>query len=198
MKKTVLLTLLAAVAGAALVWKLAAPQAYAFRGSRIEPPLPAPDITLSDQNGRPFRLSEQRGKLVLLFFGYTHCPDVCPTTLGEFARLHRKLGPHADQVRFVFITLDPQRDTPAEVAAFVQKFQAGIIGLSGSEAELQPVWDAYGVVRAVQPVDGPVEYLLDHSAQTYLIDRQGRLQATFPFGMEVDAMLEDVLYLLEQ
>ncbi|GAB4523382.1 MAG: SCO family protein [Anaerolineales bacterium] len=196
-RRTLLLAAPALLLGIALVWNLGKPQTYAFRGSLIDPPVPAPDIALSDQHGQPFRLADQRGKLVVLFFGYANCPDVCPTTLGEFAQLHRKLGPNANRVRFVFITIDPQRDTPADIAAYVDKFDAGILGLSGTEAQLQPLWDAYGVTREREDVGGVLGYTFNHSARTYVINHDGQLRLTFPFGMEVDAMLEDLLYLLE-
>jgi protein SCO1/2 len=98
---------LIAIAAVMGIWAETFSQAYTFRGSLIDPPMPAPDFTLNNQYGQPFRLSEQRGKLVLIFFGYTNCPDVCPSTLAQFRQVRTQLGTQAERVQFVFITVDP-------------------------------------------------------------------------------------------
>ena len=93
---------------------------YHFQGSRIDPPIAAPDFTLTQANGEEFQLSEQRGKVVLIFFGYTFCPDVCPTTLAEYKVIHEELGEAAEQVEFVYITVDPERDTPEVIDRYAR------------------------------------------------------------------------------
>ncbi len=169
---------------------------YAFRGSLIDPPFSAPDITLNDQNGQPFRLSDQRGRIVLIFFGYTHCPDICPTTLAQFKQARTQLGSQADQVRFVFITVDPQRDTAERMKTYLAALDPTIIGLSGSEADLTPVWSHYGVYRQKQAGPTPDDYSMDHSTQVYLVDKQGNLRLTYAYGTPTDNMVQDIRYLL--
>jgi len=169
---------------------------YKFRGSVIDPPVAATDFSLKDQNGQTFQISEQRGKPVLLFFGYTSCPDVCPTTLAQFKQTRARLGTLADRVRFVFITVDPQRDTPDKMSKYLNVFDPAIVGLGGTEADLQPVWKAYGVYRQIQPGSSATGYLVDHSARVYLIDAQGNLRVTYAFGAQADDMAQDVRYLL--
>lgn len=171
---------------------------YTLRGSEIDPPVAAPDVVLPATDGSTFRLADQQGKLVVMFFGYTFCPDVCPATLSEMKQAAEKLGPQAAQVRFVFITVDPQRDSVQRLQAYLNAFHPDLIGLSGSEAELQPVWNAYGVFRAVRSGSSPQNYLVDHSARTYLIDRQGRLRLTYSFGTPVDDLVGDIRHLLKE
>lgn len=166
-------------------------QPHTLRGSAIDPPTPAPEIALGG-----FRLSEQRGKAVLLFFGYTYCPDVCPATLGEVKQVLKGLGALADRVTPVFITVDPQRDTPEKLASYTAAFDPRILGLTGSLRELEAVWQAYGVYRAEQPVKEGGQYLVDHSARLYLIDPQGNMRATYAFGTSVEDVLSDVRYIL--
>ncbi len=172
--------------------------AYTYQGSLIDPPVEAADFTLTEQDGSGFTLSEQQGKVVLIFFGYANCPDVCPTTLADFKRVHEALGDQADDVKFVFITVDPERDTPEIIANYVSAFNTDFVGLSGTEAELQPVWDAYYVVRNKIESDSALGYLMEHSARVMVIDRQGNLRMTFPFGMAPEAITEDVQHLLAE
>ena len=171
---------------------------HTFRGSIISPPAPAPDFRLPDGKGGSFQLSEQRGKLVLIFFGYTSCPDVCPTTLSEMKLVQKRLGSLADQVRFVFITVDPARDTPEIMAQYAASFSPSFIGLSGSEEELQPVWEGYGVYHEKRETASAVGYLVDHSAFVYVIDRNGNMRETFSFRTPVDDVVGDVRYLVKE
>ncbi len=122
---------------------------------------------------KPFRLSDQKGQIVLLFFGYTHCPDVCPVTLSHFKQIKADLGDQADQVRFVFITVDPERDTADQLSQYLPNFDPDITGLTGSRQSLESVWKSYGVYQAKQEVGSAAGYLVDHTARTYLIDQQG-------------------------
>lgn len=172
-------------------------QDYQFRGSLIDPPAPAADFTLEDQNQVPFTLSNQKGKVVLLFFGYTNCPDVCPVTLAHFKQIKADLGEQAGEVQFVFITVDPERDTAERLKDYLPNFDPGFIGLTGSRADLEPVWKNYGVYQARQETGSAAGYLVDHTARTYLIDRQGNWRLTYPFEMEKDAILSDVRFLIK-
>ncbi len=169
---------------------------YTYRGSLIDPPAPATDFELTDQNGQRFRLSDQQGDIVLLFFGYTHCPDVCPVTLSHFQYIQEQLGDGASEVRFVFVTVDPERDNPERLKTYLSVFNAGITGLTESRVNLEPVWKAYGVYQAKQELGSAAGYLVDHTARTYLIDRQGNWRLTYPFEMDQEDLLADVRHLL--
>ena len=121
---------------------LAYTRPHEFQGSVIEPPVQAIDFTLPDQNGKDFRLSDQKGKVVLLFFGYTNCPDECPVTLADFVKIKAKLGNKADQVKFVLVTTDPERDTAVRMQEYLANFDPAFVGLVGDSAGLETVWDA--------------------------------------------------------
>ncbi|HEY9077962.1 MAG TPA: SCO family protein [Anaerolineaceae bacterium] len=173
-------------------------QPYTLRGSVINPPPPAPDFTLLSADGKPFTLSAQKGKITLLFFGYTTCPDVCPSTLSQLSVIMVRLGKNADRVQVVFISVDPDRDTPEKIGKYAQSWYPTFAGLSGTQASLEPVWKAYGVYRNVHKAESATEYLVDHSAQTYLIDSQGRLRLTYAFGTPDDDIYNDLRFLLKE
>jgi protein SCO1 len=169
-----------------------------LRGTTYAEPYPvAPEFELTRVNGNTFQLSEQRGKIVMLFFGYTSCPDVCPTTMAELNQALRELGSQADQVQVIFVTVDPQRDTPERVQEYVNHFNPSFIGLSGSEAELSKVWSDYGVFREVVEGKSAAGYLVDHTARVTLIDQQGNLRVSFPFDTPVEDIVHDVELLLK-
>lgn len=172
---------------------------YQYHGSLIQEDYAAPDFALPDGDGGEFRLSEQRGDLVLIFFGYTYCPDVCPTTLSAMRQLHRALGRNAEQVKVVFITVDPERDTPAKAAEYARYFNPAFYGLSGDSEQLAGVWKDYGVFYQLNK-DSPDDetYTVDHSSQVYLIDQGGNLRLTYSFGTPVEQILEDVRHLLRR
>lgn len=171
-----------------------------FRGSEIAPAPPATDFALERANGQVYRLSDQEGKVVLLFFGYANCPDFCPATLAEFRRAHEQLAEDdlADQVEFVVITIDPERDDSESIDAFVSSFNPDFVGLSGTEEELQPVWDGYFVFRERQNVDSEAGYLMAHSTRVYAVDKFGQLRLTYPFGQTAEDMVRDVRKLLNE
>lgn len=187
---------LVGVALALIGWQVFNP--YQYQGSLIEPPIPAADFELTDQHGDGFRLSDQQGKVVLIFFGYTHCPDVCPVTLSEFLRVKEALGEQAGQVRFVFVTVDPERDTPQRLGQHLQNFDPDFIGLTGERAALEQVWADYGVYAARAETDSAAGYLVDHTARIYAIDKQGNWRLTYPFGMEVEKLIQDVIHLVAE
>ncbi|MGB8984324.1 MAG: SCO family protein [Anaerolineales bacterium] len=171
-----------------------------FRGTTCAEPYPvAPEFELTRSDGTRFRLSEIRGRVVALFFGYTSCPDVCPTTLAELNQALEKLGSQADQVQVqvLFVTVDPQRDTPERVQEYVNHFNPNFIGLSGSEAELARVWNDYGVFREVAEGTSAAGYLVDHTARVTLIDQQGNLRVSFPFDTPVEDIVHDLKLLLK-
>ena len=155
----------------------------------------APDFTLSGSNGAPLELNDHRGKVVLLFFGFTHCPSVCPITLATLTAAYRQLGADAAQVQVIYITVDPERDTPARMKEYLGPFDPGFLGGSGTEAQLAAVRREYGVgAQREDKPDGSVSY--GHSSFVYLIDRAGRLRALMPYGHPAEDYVHDARLLL--
>lgn len=191
--------LLALVVLAALAFEIWTQQ-NTLRGSEITPSPKAEEISLVRADGEPYVLSQQRGRVVLIYFGYTHCPDFCPGTLAKFQQMTRRMSAQElAQVDFVFITADPQRDTPEVTAQYAQYVNPSFIGLSGTLEQLQPVWDAYYVGRLiVQMEDSALGYTVNHSTRVYVIDKQGNLRLTFPFEMKAEDMTHDVRLLLAE
>lgn len=190
---------LAILVGLIAMFLILGPQRpYTFQGSLIDPPITAPQFELTDMNGQPFQLSELDGQVVVMFFGYTSCPDVCPVTLTEFLQIRSKLGEAAEEVSFVFVTVDPERDTPERMRKYLTNFDPEIIGLTGERNELEPVWASYGVYQA--KAEGPSDeyYLVDHSSRVYVIDPDGNLRLTYLFGTENKLITEDVLHLVSR
>ncbi len=180
-----------------LILLLAACQPYQFKGTEYPEGIQAEDFTLTTTEGRPFRLSEQRGEIVLMFFGYTSCPDVCPTTLAEAKRIMEGLDDDAANVRFLFITVDPERDTPQHLGQYVSNFHPDIIGLTGTTEELQTVFSAYGIYAAKAPLENSAAgYSMDHTARVFLVDGDGRLRLSYAFGTPDKEILQDIQYLL--
>ncbi|MBI5823453.1 MAG: SCO family protein [Chloroflexi bacterium] len=170
-----------------------------FRGtSYAEPYPPAGDVELTQANGEIFRLSDQSGKIVLLFFGYTSCPDVCPTTMAEMKQALDNLGEDAKLVQVVFVTVDPARDTPEKIQEYANHFHKSFIGLTGSEEQLQPIWNDYGVVRQVNSSNSASGYIVDHTARLYLIDTRGNLRLSYTFGTPTKDIVFDLKLLLEK
>lgn len=169
-----------------------------FNGSLIQPAPLADDFKLTDQNGLPYRLQDQQSKAVVLFFGYTHCPDFCPATLAQFRDIKALLGVEADQVRFVFVTVDPERDTVSRLKDYVDAFDPEIAGLTGTRAELEPVWESYDVYQEKHSGHDETDITVDHSTRTYLIDPQGKLRLTYPFGFDIEMIVQDLQVLLDK
>jgi protein SCO1/2 len=168
--------------------------APAFKAGVFDPPRQAPDFSLQGTNGQPLRLSQYHGKVVLLAFGYSHCLSVCPITLHTFAQTLRQMGPAAASVQVVYVTVDPERDTPAKLKAFVGGFDPRIIGATGTDKQLAQVRKDYGVTATKIP-DGN-SYMYDHSSSIYLIDRVGRLRALMPYGHAPEDFAHDLHILL--
>jgi len=184
-----LLVLIGVVMGVAVLF----PKTDTFRGTLYDPALPAPEIELTQGNGSSFRLSEMRGHVVLLFFGYTSCPDVCPTTLSDLHRVMDELGTNAKQVQVLFATVDPNRDTPQKLQEYVSIFDPAFIGLSGSMDEMEKVWSDYGVFREEEQLpNSATGYLVNHTARVYVIDRDGDLHLSYSFGTPVEDIVHDL------
>ena len=170
-----------------------------FRGTTFGQPYPvAPEIGLTRSDGSRFTLSELQGRVVLLFFGYTSCPDVCPTTLAELKTALDGLGKgKADQVNVLFVTVDPERDTPERVQEYVENFSSTFIGLSGSLSELEKVWMDYGVFREIVEGESAAGYIVNHTARVTVIDQQGNMRISFGFDTPVEDVIHDLKLLLK-
>jgi protein SCO1/2 len=180
-----------------VAWQVLAGE-YTYQGSLIDPPVAAADFELVDQDGDQYRLSDQRGKVVLIFFGYTHCPDVCPVTLSEFKQIKERLKDQADEVEFVFITVDAERDTVDVLSRYLVNFDPSFIGLTGESQALEEVYRSYGVYKAKQETGSEAGYLVDHTARVYAIDKDGNWRLTYPFGMETEKLYQDVRHLIQE
>ena len=197
-------TLLVGVAAFALIGVVTAivyffPGAIQFRGTAYTEPYPAaPEIDLARNDGSQFRLSDLRGNIVLVFFGYTSCPDVCPITLGQLKQVVDKIGENdAQKVNVLFVTVDPERDTPEAMQKYVDHFDAGFVGLSGSETQLQPIWNGYGIFREKVEGNSAAGYLVDHTARITLIDQDGNMRLSYGFETPVEDIVHDIKLLLK-
>jgi protein SCO1/2 len=154
------------------------------------------DFELRDPQGSTRRLADFRGKAVVVFFGYTQCPDVCPTTLASLAEAMKQLGPDADRVQVLFITVDPERDTPALLAQYVPAFDPRFLGLYGdAEATARPAKE-FKIIYQKVPGSSAGTYTMDHSAGTYVFDPQGRLRLYVANGQGADVFAHDLRELL--
>jgi protein SCO1/2 len=153
-------------------------------------------FALIDHNGKPRTLADFRGKVVLMFFGYTQCPDVCPTTMAEMSAVMKELGPAADKVQVLFVTLDPERDTPALLAQYVPAFDKRFLGLYGNAEQTAAVAKEFKIFYSKVPGSAPGTYTLDHTAGTYVFDRQGKLRLFVRNGQDPRAIVHDIRQLL--
>jgi cytochrome oxidase Cu insertion factor (SCO1/SenC/PrrC family) len=154
------------------------------------------DFALTDQRGRPFRLEQLRGKVVLLFFGYTFCPDFCPMTLAKLAGVGERLGSDKERVRVVFVSVDPERDVPEKLREYLDYFAVDAIGLTGTSLEIERVARQYGVSYERRTADSAAGYLIDHSAVLFLIDPEGKVGQLFRQGDSPEAIAAAVKGLL--
>jgi protein SCO1/2 len=169
---------------------------------RAEPPkLPVlsvgGDFALTDHNGQRFELSSLRGKAVLIFFGYTSCPDVCPTTLSKLSAVSKDLGKDARRVKTLYITVDPDRDTPAVLKADLGYFDLDALGLTGTKPEIDKVVGLYGASYEIIPTPESVEkYTVAHSTTLYALDPAGRTRILFPYEAKVDDIVKGLKAIL--
>lgn len=185
--------------GLALTLVLAIVAIYEFTkpvvvyGSRIEPPKPMPDFTLQSVAG-PVKLSDFRGRYVILNFGYTSCPDICPTTLAKLKASINKLGEEkAGQVQVIFVSVDHKRDTTEKVDGYVKNFDPDFIGLSGSESEIDQVTRDFGIYYQLNdPNPETGSYLVDHTTTLMLLDSQGALVMTWSYDQQPDEIASDL------
>jgi len=196
-------------------------------GSEVPDPKPLPTVRLVGADNRPFDLAAERGRVVLFFLGYTQCPDICPVTLAQWARVRRALGPDSARVRFVFISIDPERDTPEIVERYAHQFDPAIVGLTGRRTEIDAVQREFGVTsfaEAPQPSDtgagtaalhrghhahgaadsasapasGAGAYTVAHPSRVFVVDQRGQWRLSLPANAGVKATVRDVRRLLAE
>ena len=183
-------TLLALVVGAC------GPTAPKFLGSDVTGAGFGHDFRLTDHTGKPRTLADFRGKVVVIFFGYTQCPDACPTTLSELAAALQKLGPDAAGVQVLFVTVDPERDTPDLLSHYVPAFNPSFLGLRGDAQATADAAKEFKVIYQKQPGATPGSYSMDHSAGTFIFDPQGRLRVYVSYGQGPEVFAHDIGELL--
>lgn len=158
----------------------------------------AQGFDLPDASGQRRTLADFKGKVTLVFFGFTHCPDVCPTTLLEIAEVKKALGAGGERIQGIFVTVDPERDTPEVLKAYVDNFGAGFVALRGTMEETAEVAKAFKVYYAKVPGQTPGSYTMDHTAGSYVFDANGKVRLFTRYGTGAEALKHDLQILLAQ
>jgi protein SCO1/2 len=158
----------------------------------------AKNFQLTDHNGKVRKLADFKGKAVVVFFGYTQCPDVCPTTMAEMANVMKELGPQSDKVQVLFITVDPERDTPELLSKYVPAFDPRFLGLTGDKAAIDKAAKEFKVFYQKVPGKEPGSYTMDHTAGSYVFDPQGRIRLFVRHGQGTEPIVHDLKLLLSQ
>ena len=182
--------------GAALSLAGCAPDGPKFMASDVTGTTFGRDFALTDHTGKARTLADFRGKAVVLFFGYTQCPDVCPTTLAELAEAMKRLGPDADRVQVLFATVDPERDTADLLSKYVPAFDPHFLGLYGDAAATERTAKEFKILYQKQPGRTPGSYTVDHSAGTFVFDPQGKLRLYVSYGQGPAVFAHDIRELL--
>lgn len=168
-----------------------------LRGAVFEPPRPIADFSVMSTTGDTFTLSQHRGEVILLYFGYRSCPDFCPTTFAELRRVYAELGEPADKLKIVFVTIDPERDTLDYLRLYTKGFHEDFIGLRAEGQALKALEDQFGVVAERQEVGASaLSYLFDHTASVFLIGRNGQLEAQYLYGTDYRDIVHDLRLIL--
>ena len=157
----------------------------------------AKDFQLTDHNGQPRSLKDFQGKVVVLFFGFTQCPDVCPTSMAELAQVKKLLGKDGDKVQGLFVTVDPERDTPEVLKAYMANFDPSFLALRGTPEQLAATAKDFKVYYKKVEGKTPTSYTMDHSAASYVYDTQGRLRLYTRYGTGAEALASDIRLLLQ-
>lgn len=194
----VVVTLVATAIIGILSWStLVATPPDIFYGLPYDKPEFASEFSLLDQHNNIVQLSDFRGKVVLLYFGFTHCPDACPVTFGIWNQVTNILGDNVDQVQFLFISVDPERDTPEQLGKHLSLFTADIVGLTGTLGEIEDVATDYSVFfKQVESESGDY-YWVNHTTLTFVIDQTGQLVLAFPYAVSAEDIVTDLEHWLE-
>lgn len=167
-----------------------------FKGTFMPTPISVPDFTLTNVAGDPVNLSDFEGEIVLLYFGYTFCPDICPTTLAELSKVQRDLDDNGEKIQVLMVTVDPQRDTPQKLEEYVDHFHPDFVGLSGTKEEIDGAGEGFGIYYEKQEGSEATGYLVDHTARVFVVDPQGNYQLSFAYGTPVEDISHDLRLLL--
>lgn len=167
-----------------------------FRGVTFDPPQPVGDFSFVTPTGDTISTAPEPGRPTMVFFGYTHCPDVCPVTLADWTRVKTQLGRSASRVRWYFVSVDPERDTPEVAQAYAQQFDSSFVGLSGDPTTLADMQQDFSVASFSTPGATEDDYLVTHASQSFLVDDTGQLRVMYSFNSGVDAIVEDLTRLL--
>ncbi|MCE2953811.1 MAG: SCO family protein [Gemmatimonas sp.] len=167
-----------------------------FEGVAVDPPRAMAPVAFTLPDSTAYTLGGTPDGATVVFFGYTHCPDVCPTTLADWKRVKAQLGRTAERVRFVFVTVDPERDTPAVALRYARQFDSTFVGLSGDAPTTARTLELFGVAAAREAGTPASGYLVSHSSQQFLLDERGALVALYPFGTRWEALAADLERLL--
>lgn len=185
-------------AGAVAILAACSPDAAKLRGVDITGADYARDFQLTDHNGQVRSLQDFRGKVVVVFFGYTQCPDVCPTSLQELVEAKQLLGAEGERLQGIFVTVDPERDTAELLKAYVENFDPSFLALRGSPEQLAAVAKDFKIYYKKVPGSTPTSYTMDHSAGSYVYDPAGRLRVYHRYGSGAQALASDVRLLLQE
>ena len=167
-----------------------------MHGVMVEPPKSVASFDFTLPSGAAVHTAPEKGRPMVVFFGYTHCPDVCPTTLSDWKRAKQKLGADGARVRWLFVTVDPDRDTPAIAEQYARQFDAAFLGVSANATQMAKVMAEFGVTAAKEDVTDSTHYNVGHSAQAFLVDDKGRIVSMYPPGIGWDALAADLASLL--
>lgn len=175
--------------------------AHEFNGIVYNPPIVAPELQGIDQKGEPFSMDKVKGKVTLLFFGYTNCPDVCPLTMGQITTIYRQLSADSNELSVIFASTDPERDTPQVLAQYIDLFDSSFWGVQIPQTALAEVMSAYsGLAQKDELPEGKTaeQYTITHSNWIYAIDREGNLRLIFSSQLQTQQIADDVKYLLSE
>ncbi|MBE9523739.1 MAG: SCO family protein [Chloroflexi bacterium] len=198
-KKTSWLFIIGVAIGIPLVLWIAIPRLtpHTFHGTLLQSPDEAPDFTLKASNNQDVSLSDFREKVIMLYFGYSFCPDVCPATLAEVATALDILGRDTDKVQFIMISVDPGRDTPEKMSEYVAHFHPDLLGVTGDPDTIAKLTTLYGIFFEMHEGTEATGYLVDHTATITVIDQDGHVKLIFPFGLSGEDIAEDIGYLIK-
>jgi protein SCO1/2 len=172
---------------------------HQFSGAILDPPKPAQDFSLPSTDGSTFTLSDYQGQIVMVYFGYTFCPDVCPTTMYQVSRMMELLGSKADDVQVVMVTVDPERDTIEQLGRYVKNFDETFIGLRTTDLDqLDTIMADFGATYQIEEEDSAGGYLISHTAAIFVLDREGRTREIIPYGTQAEEMADDLRQLLKE
>ncbi len=172
-------------------------ETHEFAGAVLESPESLPDFTLMGADG-PVSLSDFRGQYVFLYFGYLSCPDFCPTTMAKLGKVYRGLEDDASQMQVIMVSVDPERDSPAELAAYTAAFNPAFVGLTGSKEDIDLAGEPYGLFYERHEGSDATGYLVDHSTRTFLIGPDGRALVAYPHDATAEAIAADLRWFFDQ